>query len=241
MSAELKARQIDTTWVLSVSNPSGRVLTADVFASAIEALDVAERDDDTRAVVIAGLDGLISVTPNLRELSERREPAQAALASQVSSFAGLLDTVRTFSKPVLAAVEKHAEGAGLALALACDFIVADESAHFGLPQRPQASGPGLPDSGASWFAARALPRALANEMLLTGAPIEAARLYAAGVINKLAVHGHALATAVDWAAELAQRPSGAFSEAKRLLEDATDRDLQSQMQAEGDALVARLR
>jgi enoyl-CoA hydratase/carnithine racemase len=238
MSAELKAKQVDTTWVLSISNPSGRVLTADVFASAIEALDVAERDDETRAVVVAGLDGLISVTPNLRELAERRQPAQAALASQITSFAGLLDALRTFSKPVLAAVERHAEGAGLSLALACDFIVADESAHFGLPQTAQAW---LPDSGASWFAARELPRALANEMLLTGAPIEAARLYAAGIVNKLSEHGHALQTAIDWATEIGQRPSGIFSEAKRLLEDAPGRDLQSQMQAEGDALVARLR
>lgn len=238
MSAELKAHQIDTTWILSISNPSGRMLTADVFASAIEALDVAERDDGTRAVVVAGLDGLVSIAPNLRELAERRQPAQEALASQIASFAGLLDVLRTFSKPVLAAVEKNAEGAGLSLALACDLVVADESACFGLPQLPDSF---LPDSGASWFAARALPRALANEMLLTGAPIEAARLYAAGVVNKLAVHGQARQMAIEWAAQIGLRPDGVFSEAKRLLEDAAQRDLQSHMQAEGDALVARLR
>ena len=238
MSAELKAHQIETTWILSISNPSGRIPTANVFASAIEALDVAERDDGTRAVVVAGLDGLVSIAPNLRELAERRQPAQAALASQIASFAGLLDALRTFSKPVLAAVEKHAQGAGLSLALACDLVVADESAHFGLPQTPDAW---LPDSGASWFVARGLPRALANEMLLTGAPIEAARLYAAGVVNALAVHGTALQTAIDWAARIGERPDGVFSEAKRLLENAAGRDLQSQMQAEGDALVARLR
>lgn len=238
MSAELKARQIDTTWVLSISNPSARMLTADVFASAIEALDVAERDDETRAVVVGGLDGLISVTPNLRELAEQRQPAQAALAAQIASFAGLLDALRTFSKPVLAAVERRAEGAGLALALACDLVVADESSYFGLSQAPDT---GFPDGGASWFAARALPKALANEMLLTGAPIEAARLYAAGVINKLALDGQALQTAIEWAAQIGARPPEVFSEVKRLLEEAAGRDLQSQMQAEGDALVARLR
>ncbi len=237
MSAELKARQIDTTWVLSISNPSQRMLHADVFASAIEALDVAERDDDTHAVVVAGLDGLVSITPHPRELSERRQPSQQVLASQIEGFAGLLDVLRTFSKPVVAAVESHAEGAGLAVALACDLLVADELAWFGLPQSSQT----LPDSGLSWFAARALPRALANEMLLTGAPIEATRLYAAGIVNKLAEHGEALQMAIDWATTIGARPPGMFSQAKRLLEDASSRDLQTQMQAEGDALVARLR
>ncbi|WP_158601868.1 enoyl-CoA hydratase-related protein [Pararobbsia silviterrae] len=236
MSAELKATQIDTTWVLTISNPGAREPSADVFASAIEALDVAERDDETRAVVVTGLDALVSVMPSSR--LARRDAIQDGHASAIASFAGLLDALRTFSKPVIATIERQAEGAGLALALACDLIVADEAAHAGLPRDAQGS---LPDSGVSWFAARTLPKALANEMILTGAPIEAARLYAAGIVNKLAAHGEALQLAIDWASEIGRRAPNAFADAKRLLEQATDRDLQSQMTAEGEARIARLR
>jgi enoyl-CoA hydratase/carnithine racemase len=237
MSAELKTAMNGATLILTVSNPGGRLVHPDLFASAVEALDVAERDDETHAVIINGLDGLVSISGNLRDLADRRLPDQAALATQIERFASWLDALRTFTKPVIAVVERSADGAGLALALACDFVVADENASFSVPQ----SVAGMPpDSGLSWLASRRLPRALANEMVLTGSTLDAARLYHAGVVNRLAENGRALEAAIDWAEALGALAPGVFAHGKRLLDEAPERDLQAQMQAEGDALIGLL-
>ncbi len=238
MSAELKTAMSGTTLILTVSNPGGRAAHPDLFASGIEALEVAERDSETGAIIVNGLDGLLSVSGNLRELAERRLPAQHALATQIERFGSWLEALRTFTKPVIAVVERSADGAGLSVALACDFIVADEAAHFGVPH---AAAGITPDSGVSWFVARGLPRALANEMLLTGASLDAARLYHAGVVNRLAARGRALEAAIDWAEALGTLEPGVFVRGKRLLDEAAGHDLQTHMHAEGDVLVELLR
>jgi enoyl-CoA hydratase/carnithine racemase len=235
MSAELKTGQSGTTLILTVSNPGGRLAHPDLFTSAVEALEVAERDDNTHAVIFNGLDGLISVSGNLHDLAERRLPPQDALALRIERFASWLDALRTFTKPVIAAVEQGADGAGLAIALACDFIVAGERARFSVPQL---SAGVTPDSGITWLAARGLPRALAHELVLAGATLEAARLYHAGVVSRLAEDGKVLDAAIDLADELVTLGPGVFARSKQLLQDAVDRDLLGQMQAEGDALVA---
>ena len=238
MSAELKTGQSGTTLILTVSNPGGRVAHPDLFTSAVEALEVAERDEATSAVIFTGLDGLLSVSGNLRDLAERRLPSQDELALRIERFASWLDALRTFTKPVIAAVERNADGAGLAVALACDFIVADEKAGFSVPQLAAGIAP---DSGISWLAARGLPKALAHELVLAGATLDAARLYHAGVVNRLAENGKALEAAIDLADELGTLGPGVFARSKRLLEEAATRDLHAQMQAEGEALVALTR
>jgi enoyl-CoA hydratase/carnithine racemase len=238
MSAELKTGQSGTTLILTVSNPGGRVAHPDLFASAVEALEVAERDSDTGAVIFNGLEGLLSIAGNLSDLAEWRLPAPDALALRIERFASWLDALRTLTKPVIAVVDRSADGAGLAIALACDFIVADEGARFSVPQLVAGVGP---DSGISWLAARGLPKALAHELVLAGATLDAARLYHAGVINRLAESGKALDAAIDLADELGTLGHGVFARSKRLLEEATTRDLHAQMQAEGDALVALAR
>jgi enoyl-CoA hydratase/carnithine racemase len=234
MSAELKTGQSGATLILTVSNPGGRLAHPDLFASAVEALEVAERDDGTRSVIVNGLDGLLSVSGNLRDLAERRLPAQDALAQRIERFASWLDALRMFTKPVIATVEHNADGAGLAVALACDFIVAAESARFSVPQLTAGIAP---DSGITWLAARGLPKALAYELVLAGATLDAARLYHAGVVNRLAENGKALDVAIDLADELGTLGAGVFARSKRLLEEAATRDLLAQMRAEGDALV----
>ncbi len=94
--------------------------------------------------------------------------------------------MRLSSKPVIAAVDGAAAGAGFSLALACDLIVAAEDAKFVMSY----ARVGLtPDGGGSWFLAQALPRQLATEVLIEGKPIGATRLHELGVVNKLAKPG----------------------------------------------------
>ena len=93
---------------------------------------------------------------------------------QAQSIEGLhswIEAIRTFPKPVIAAVEGAAAGAGFSLALACDFIVAADDAVFVMAYSNVALSP---DGGASWSLSQALPRQLVSELLMGGERIGAA-------------------------------------------------------------------
>jgi len=90
-------------------------------------------------------------------------------------------------------VEGAAAGAGFSLALACDLIVAGNTAKFVMAYVKV----GLtPDGGGSWFLARALPRQLATEIILEGKPVLASRLHDFGLVNRLVPDGTALDAAL---------------------------------------------
>ncbi len=103
---------------------------------------------------------------------------------------------RTRSKPLIAAVEGFALGGGFEIVLACDLVVASREATFGLPEVARGL---LPTCAGLFRAPRALPLNLAREMVLTGTPLSAARLHAAGVVNELTEPGGAVDAAVAMA------------------------------------------
>jgi enoyl-CoA hydratase len=100
---------------------------------------------------------------------------------------------RRRTKPLVAAVEGLALGGGFEIVLACDLVVAARDARFGLPEVARGL---VPTCGALFRGPRALPLNLAREMILTGEPVTAERLYAAGVVNVLTDPGDALDAAL---------------------------------------------
>jgi enoyl-CoA hydratase/carnithine racemase len=146
-------------------------------------------------------------------------------------------TLQASSKPVIAAVEGAAAGAGFSLALACDLIVAAHDAKFVMSY----ARVGLtPDGGGSWFLARALPRQLATEVLIEGKPISAERLHTLGVVNRLAKPGTVRDTALEWADQLGKLSPGASARIKTLIAAAGTQPLSEHLNAERDSFVASL-
>jgi enoyl-CoA hydratase/carnithine racemase len=96
-------------------------------------------------------------------------------------------------KPLIAAVEGVALGGGMEIVLACDLVVAARDASFGLPEVKIGA---LPTCGALFRGPQSLPLNLARELILTGAPIDAARAHAAGFVNEVTEPGHALERAL---------------------------------------------
>ena len=145
--------------------------------------------------------------------------------------------MRACAKPIIAAVEGAAAGAGFSLCLACDLIVAAEDAKFVMSY----ARVGLsPDAGGSGALAHALPPQAALEMLLGAAPITAARLHALGVVNRVVASGAAQAEAMAWAQELAAGPAAAHARIKALVYAARGRPPREQLDAERDAFVEAL-
>src|SRR2546421_8834243 len=101
-----------------------------------------------------------------------------------------VEALRVFPKPVIAAVEGAAAGAGFSLALACDLVVAAEDARFILSY----ARVGLtPDGGATWHLSQALPRQLLQQWMWLAEPVSARQLLALGLVHLVADSGPALA------------------------------------------------
>ena len=152
MPAILKSASQGRTMVLTLSNPEHRnALGPEIYAAGVEALNAAEGSAEVRSVVITGEGATFCAGGNLqRLLNNRQQPPEV----QVQSIEGLhnwIEAIRAFPKPVIAAVEGAAAGAGFSLALACDFIVAARDAAFVMAY----ANVGLsPDGGATWRCAR---------------------------------------------------------------------------------------
>ena len=238
MSAELKASRRDGTLILTLSNPGARnALHPDMYAAAIETLSTAERDDSVHAVILTGADYFFCAGGNLNRLLQNRALPKSEQADSIDNLHSWIQALRDCPKPVIAAVDGAAAGAGFSLALACDLIVAGATAKFVMAYVKV----GLtPDGGGSWFLSQALPRQLATEIIMEGKPVLAPRLHELGIVNRVVADGSALDAALAWADELAALSPNAVERIKSLVGDAPQNTLQQHFEAEKHNFVESL-
>lgn len=200
-----------------------------------------ESEPDIRVVILAAAAGkAFCAGADLGEVAAGRG---RELMLPDNGFAGFVYAPR--SKPWIAAVHGFALGGGLEIALACDMIVAAESAVFGLPEPKRGL---LAAAGGVYRLARAIPRAVALEMLTTGASIDARRAYGLGLVNRVVEEARlieealAIAEPIAANAPLSVRESLAIGrmagerpeeELKRLQAEATERVMASEDSREG--------
>lgn len=218
MPAQLQATREGQTLVLTLSNPELRnAIDPVMYAAGIEALNVAESSTEVRSVVITGADGMFCSGVDLLRLQANRQTDPAVQTQSIEGLHSWIETIRTYPKPVIAAVEGAAAGAGFSLALACDMVVAARNAVFVMNYSNVALSP---DGGGSWSLSQALPRQLATEILMCGDRITAERLHALGVVNRVTEPGSALTTALALAEQLNARASNVLASIKELVGEA---------------------
>ncbi|PUE55310.1 oxepin-CoA hydrolase, alternative type [Limnohabitans parvus] len=238
MTAQLLSTSEGQTLILTLSNPEFRnALGPEMYAAGVEALSVAESSPDVRSVVITGANGIFSAGGNLQRLQNNRQLPPEHQAQSIEGLHNWIEAIRTFPKPVIAAVEGPAAGAGFSLALACDMIVAARNSVFVMAY----SGIALsPDGGGSWSLSRAVPRQLATELLMCGERIGAERLQQLGVVNRLTDAGQALDEALKLGEQINARAPNALTSIKELLSDADGSTLNAQLARERDQFVKNL-
>jgi enoyl-CoA hydratase/carnithine racemase len=224
--------------LLTLSNPGARnALSPAIYAAGIEAINHADSSQEVRAIIITGEGESFCAGGNLQRLLHNRTQPPSVQAESIDGLHGWIEAIRACRKPVIAAVEGAAAGAGFSLALACDLIVSSQDAIYVMAY----STVGLsPDGGGSWQLARQLPRQLATELLLTGERISAPRLHALGVVNQLTDKGQALAIALQVAEKLSARAPNVLASIKELVSDAPERSLHVHLSAERDFFVSNL-
>src|SRR5699024_8993606 len=146
--AELRTTFEDGTLVLTISNPARRnALDPVMYAAGVEALASAGSNPDVYAIILTGDGDDFCAGGNLLRLQEHRQKPAAEQSASIDSLGDWVEAITTCPKPVVAAVEGAAAGAGFSLVLACDLIVAAADAKFVMAYSSVSLSP---DGGASW-------------------------------------------------------------------------------------------
>ena len=184
-------------------------------------------DESIRAVVITGAGRGFSAGQDLREFQQLEGGIRDRLEA---SYHPNIRAIRALEKPVLAAVNGPAAGAGLSLACACDIRIASDAATF----VPGFVGIGLvPDSGGSWFIHRILgPRAF--EWMSSNRRLSAEEALAWGLVSEVVPAADFPSRVAAIAAEWAERPTRGVALTKRLFEQAWTNELEEQLELEAE-------
>ena len=238
MIGQLKSAVHGQTLVLTLSNPTLRnALGPEIYTAGIEALNAAESNSEIRSVIITGEGAHFCAGGNLQRLLTNREQPKEVQAQSIDGLHTWMEAIHTFPKPVIAAVEGAAAGAGFSLVLMCDLVVAARDSIFVMAYSSIALSP---DGGGSWNLSKALPRQLAAELMLLGERISAERLHALGSVNRLVESGTALTQALDLAERINARAPNAMQSIKELMNDAATQSLNAHLAQERDNFVKNL-
>jgi 2-(1,2-epoxy-1,2-dihydrophenyl)acetyl-CoA isomerase len=190
------------------------------------------RDPGVRAVVLSGAGRGFCVG---QDLSEFRDSAGDIGDRLRSTYHPNILAIRSLDKPVIAAVNGAAAGAGMSFACACDLRIAADAAVF----VPAFVNIGLvPDSGGTFFVTRLLGYARAFEWLCTGRRLSAAEAHDWGLVNEVVAADALAARAAEVAAQLAALPTRGIGMTQRLLDHAGTSTLEAQLEREAHLQAA---
>jgi len=182
------------------------------------------RDPEARAVVLTGVGERAFCVGG--DLKERREMSDEAWRAQHVVFEQMAARVLRCPIPVIAAVEGFALGGGCELAILSDFIVAGDTAVFGMPETTLGIFPGI---GGTQLLPRIVGAPLAKELIFTGRRLGAAEAKAAGLVNHVVPAGQARARAVEIATTIGQNGPIAVRQAKKAIAYGSETDLETGM------------
>ncbi len=199
----------DGVALLQLNRPEARnALSDELRAELAGALAACDADTDLHCIVIAGGDEYFAAGADIRALLDRTHAASL----NAPGGSSLWEAVAACRTPIVAAVSGFALGGGCELALACDMIVASETAEFGQPEITLGI---IPGGGGTQRLARVLGKQKAMELMLTGRRVSAVEAERLGFVTKVAGKSEWLDSARELAAVIARRPPLAVRLAKQ--------------------------
>lgn len=191
--------------LITLNRPQAlNALNSTVMRELSEALQECDVDDDIGAVVLTGSEKAFAAGADIKEM----QPI-TFVDAYLNDFLGGWEAIAATRKPIVAAVSGYALGGGCELAMICDFIIASETAKFGQPEITLGIIPGM---GGSQRLARAVGKAKAMDLVLTGRMMDAVEAERAGLVARIVAPQRLLEEALEVAAKVA-----AFSRAAVLM------------------------
>ncbi len=229
-----------TLAVIRLNRPEARnALSPEMVAELGQAI-ASCRGADIRAVLLTGTDGAFCSGADVRDFSAQFESGgPEELSDHLRSLADALHRdvvlgIRRLDKPVVAAVNGVAAGAGFSLALACDLRVASSDARFLLAY---ANIGCTADGGSTYMLPRIVGQGRAMEIYLARQPIGAHYALELGLVSQVFETAHFERHAMETADRLAQGPTRAYGRVKALFDGSWDADLTTQLDAETEAIA----
>ncbi|MGZ4394386.1 MAG: enoyl-CoA hydratase-related protein [Gaiellaceae bacterium] len=230
--AEVLVALNDAVLTATLNRPAVlNALTGAVHADLRAALKQAAGEPEVRAVVVTGAGRGFCVGQDLTEFSDTPDVGAALRAT----YHPTVHAIRSLEKPVIAAINGPAAGAGVSLACACDIRIASDAAFFA----PGFVNIGLvPDAGGTYFITRLLGQARAFEWMSSGRRISAEEALAWGLVTEVVAADGFEARVAEYAAGLAAMPTKAIGWNKRLFDHATTATLDEQLELEAQLQTA---
>lgn len=194
-----------------------------------------ERNRDVRAVLIRGAGNTFSAGGNVKAFAAQKDLSRYLRDMTPHIHLAISRLVR-LDAPVIAAVEGSAAGFGFSLAIACDLVLAAESAFFVMAYTKIGLAP---DGGSTYSLPRLVGMKRALELTLTNRRLSAREACEWGLVTEVLPTENLNARAEELARNLAQGPTGAFGSAKRLLHEGWNQTLETQMELESRAIAER--
>jgi len=211
--------------LLRLDRPEARnALSPEMMEEIASELERLDPDPEVRCIVIAGSDEVFAAGADIRAMSERS--FAEALRHPAASFWRRVAAVKT---PLVAGVSGYALGGGCELALACDMIVASDTALFGQPEITLGI---IPGGGGTQRLARVLGKQRAMEYVLTGRRFDAGMAMRWGIVNQVVGKNRWLEEAVEMARTVAERPPIAARLAKQAVLAAEETGLSAGLENE---------
>lgn len=211
--------------IVTLNRPQAlNALNFQLVSELAEALEELESDDEIRCIIINGAgEKAFAAGADIKEMADK-----TPIDMMEGGFSAW-ERIRHLRKPLIAAVGGYALGGGCELAMHCDMIVASENARFGQPEILIGV---IPGAGGTQRLARTLGKFRTMEIVLTGAPVSAREMQAAGLVNRVVPQGEHLNEALKLAKEVAKRPPIAVRLAKEAVLAAAETSLSEGLELE---------
>jgi len=193
--------------IITLNRPKAlNALSAELIAELNLALVEFSSNDEIGAIVITGSEKAFAAGADIKEMM-----GKTFIEASLGDFLGDWDTIARCSKPTIAAVSGYALGGGCELAMMCDILLASKTAKFG---QPEITIGVIPGAGGTQRLTRAVGKAKAMEMILTGRMMDADEAEKAGLVSRIVEYDDLLNEALKVAENIAQMPRSAAIAAK---------------------------
>jgi enoyl-CoA hydratase/carnithine racemase len=209
-------------------------LTLDIYAQFRDLLEALRYDDEVRVLVLTGAGRGFCSGGDVHDIIGALLDADMRAHLEFTRMTGaVVGNMRLLDKPIIAAVNGTAAGAGAAISLAADLCIASEQSKFAfLFTRVGLTGA---DMGSAYLLPRVIGQRRALELLMFGDVIDPQTAERYGIVNRVVPHDDLLPTAQEWARRLADGPTLALGMTKRMVNNEWNMDLLSALEAEAQA------